>query len=71
METRDSIHRSAEVWTAGVVLAAVFGSAVCLSAATTDAAVWRSDFSEAWQEAQKTGRPLLVHFYADWCGPCR
>jgi thiol-disulfide isomerase/thioredoxin/YHS domain-containing protein len=33
--------------------------------------VWRSDFQSAQAEASRLNRPLLVHFYADWCVPCR
>ena len=32
---------------------------------------WRSDFKTALQEAEEKKLPLLVHFYADWCGPCQ
>ena len=32
---------------------------------------WRSDFDAARQEAARAGKPLLVHFGATWCGPCR
>ena len=31
---------------------------------------WKSDFNTARIEAQKSQRPLLVHFYSDSCAPC-
>ncbi|NOX53886.1 MAG: thioredoxin fold domain-containing protein, partial [Planctomycetes bacterium] len=70
MQNRNSIDRLGTAFAAGLLGVAVFSSAG-LSSTVAQAAVWRTDFSEAWQEAQQTGRPLLVHFYADWCGPCR
>ena len=32
---------------------------------------WQTDFFHAEVEAKRLGRPLLLHFYASWCGPCQ
>jgi thiol-disulfide isomerase/thioredoxin/YHS domain-containing protein len=32
---------------------------------------WLSDFGTAQREAVRVDRPMLVHFYAEWCGPCK
>ncbi len=32
---------------------------------------WSKSFATAESEAKRLGRPLLIHFYADWCTPCR
>jgi len=32
---------------------------------------WHNDFARAAAEAKRLNKPLLVHFYADWCLPCK
>ena len=58
-----------------IVVAVVLVGAFCpgreSAAASPDEAGWLADFESAQTEAQRLGRPLLIHFYADWCIPCR
>lgn len=35
------------------------------------AAEWLTDLNAGFATAERTDRPLLVHFSADWCGPCQ
>lgn len=54
--------------------AAVVG-ALCLISLTAIGAnkpdVWKQDFTDAAKLAKQSARPLLIHFHATWCPPCR
>jgi len=44
--------------------------AVAAACCPVSAGEWLKDLDAAKAEAQRLNRPILLHFYATWCGPC-
>ncbi|MEZ6127758.1 MAG: thioredoxin family protein [Planctomycetaceae bacterium] len=51
------------------LLATVCGLAICASVNAEDG--WYHTYEEAQQIAERDNLPLLIHFHATYCGPCR
>jgi len=56
---------------APLMLLALLSSQFVVGRTSAEDVKWRHDYAAAKKEAAETGRPLVLKFSTDWCGPCR
>jgi thioredoxin-related protein len=54
----------------GALLSLFLAGAAAQPAPTTPRIKWEKSFEEALKKAQKSGKPVVVHFWAEWCAWC-
>jgi len=54
-----------------LILLALVSSCFVAGRVSAQDVKWRHDYAAARKEAAEAGRPLVLKFSTDWCGPCR